>query len=358
VKIVVHGRSMTAAPRLSLAAAGLVLRGHEVLWWSGWGRGSPPPPATSFETAGGASPLLAARGARADVVLGGGSPVGTAYLARLLGARCAVEVLDPDSIRRWGAIERLAWHAVHRCGIAEAAREEELREASSSLDPETLALWPAGPAPAVPEADHPDTEILERACERTRVRSQRRSQVPAVFLDRDGTLIRETGYLSDPDQVELLAGVPEALADLAAAGLPLVVISNQSGVGRGRFGPEVVHAVNARLRRALAAHGVGLDAIYFCPHAPEDDCPCRKPRPGMLLRAAEDLLIDLRHSFVVGDKLIDVEAGYLARASAVLVRTGYGREEEARLAASAPEPDHVADDLKRAARWILGRLQD
>jgi D-glycero-D-manno-heptose 1,7-bisphosphate phosphatase len=217
-----------------------------------------------------------------------------------------------------------------------------------------LGLWPEGEPAPVPDPTHEDTEILERACERALARHRGRAARPAVFLDRDGTLVVERGYLADASELELLPATAPALRRLRAAGHALVVVSNQSGVGRGLFPLSGVHAAMAALRRALRAEGVELDAIYFCPHRPEEGCACRKPGIELLERAADDQVLDLRGSVMIGDKLLDVATGHHAGARGVLVRTGYGRDEEARAgAAGEPRPDRVADDLGDAADWVL-----
>jgi len=132
---------------------------------------------------------------------------------------------------------------------------------------------------------------------------------PAVFLDRDGTLIEDTGYPRDPATVRLLRGAAEALRVLEAHSLLLVVISNQSGIGRGIIAPAQAGAVADRFVECLAEHGARVHASYYCPHTPDEQCPCRKPAPGMLLRAAAEWGIALERSFMVGDKPSDVEAG-------------------------------------------------
>jgi histidinol-phosphate phosphatase family protein len=177
-----------------------------------------------------------------------------------------------------------------------------------------------------------------------------------VFADRDGTLVIERGYLSDPADLELLPGVPAALRRLHAAGWPVIVVSNQSGVGRGIFPLARVHEAMAALRHALRAHGVELDAIHFCPHRPEDGCDCRKPGVALLRRAAEDLDLSLARSVFVGDKRLDVDTGHRAGARGVLVRTGYGADaaRELPVAGEAP-PDAVCADFAEAAAWILAR---
>jgi histidinol-phosphate phosphatase family protein len=134
----------------------------------------------------------------------------------------------------------------------------------------------------------------------------------AVFLDRDGTIIHDRRYLSDPRGVEPLPGATDGLAALRKLGARLVVISNQSGVGRGYFTIDDVARVNARMSEILRRQGVTLDAIYVCPHAPDEGCDCRKPQPGLIIRAATELGIDLGASFIVGDREVDVAAGHAA----------------------------------------------
>ena len=134
---------------------------------------------------------------------------------------------------------------------------------------------------------------------------------PAVFLDRDGTLIVDVGYPRDPARVEILPGAVEALRDLAREHA-LVVISNQSGIARGKITPEEAAAVHDRFVAVFAAEGVTFDGVYYCPHGPDEGCRCRKPAPGMLLDAARDLDLDLARSYVIGDKPSDLEAGIAA----------------------------------------------
>ena len=256
---------------------------------------------------------------------------------------------------RWGWFDRWAG------GAPPAGLVSEAEAADWVLDPRpgpARTLWPAASPPAAPDSAHPDTEVLERACERAIARHRGGAERGAVFLDRDGTLVRETGYLSDPAELELLPGVPAALRDLAAADLPLVVISNQSGIGRGMFREADVHAVMARLRGLLRERGVELTAIYFCPHRPDEGCSCRKPGTGLLERAADDLHLSLKASVMIGDKRIDAATGRRAGGQGILVRTGYGREEERESDPALPSrawgPDHVSDDLAAAAAWWLG----
>ena len=179
----------------------------------------------------------------------------------------------------------------------------------------------------------------------------------AIFLDRDGTLIQEKEYLHRPEEVAILPGAAAALRRLREAGFRLFIVSNQSGVGRGRFTLEDVAKVNARLTADLAREGVGLDKIYIAPEAPEQPSRGRKPSPRFLLDARDEFGLRLEESYLVGDKMIDLECGWNAGVKkSILVRTGYGREVEKagdpRLAAAV-----VADDLAAAAAWILARKQ-
>jgi len=149
-----------------------------------------------------------------------------------------------------------------------------------------------------------------------------------LLIDRDGTLIVEKNYLSDPDQVELIEGGPEALSKLSAAGWGIVVVTNQAGIGRGYFKQEDMEAVHAKISSLLAPYGVLIDAYYFCPHHPDERCHCRKPNPGMAEQAAVDFGFDPKRSVMVGDKICDINLGRGVGAKTILVRTGYGHEDE------------------------------
>jgi D-glycero-D-manno-heptose 1,7-bisphosphate phosphatase len=185
----------------------------------------------------------------------------------------------------------------------------------------------------------------------------------AAFIDRDGTLTEEVGYVNHPKRLRLLPRSAEAIRQLNAAGLAAVVTTNQTGVARGYFSEDVLNAVNDELVSQLKREGAHLDGIYVCPHHPTEGappfrtrCECRKPRPGLLLRAASELGLDLAASTVVGDKPSDVLAARRAGARGVLVLTGYGLGEwEYRRDRFPAEPDHVAGDLLDAVEWILAR---
>lgn len=170
-----------------------------------------------------------------------------------------------------------------------------------------------------------------------------------VALDRDGTIIVERHYLSDPDLVELLPGAASGLRQLRELGLGLVVVTNQSPIGRGYFDETRLELIHQRLVELLAAEGVELDGVYFCPHTPDDNCSCRKPRPGMLKLAAQELNFELPDCFVIGDNTCDIELGRRVGATTFLVRTGYGAQVAAESVAS---PDYVVDDLQDAAQVI------
>ena len=175
----------------------------------------------------------------------------------------------------------------------------------------------------------------------------------AVFMDRDGTVSEEIGYMYDAGLYRPYAFAGPAIRRINESGMKAVLITNQSGVGRGYFEESMVNQVHDILQAELTRRGAKLDAIYFCPHSPDAGCDCRKPNPGMLLQAQRDLEIDLSESYVIGDKQIDVETAYAVGAKSVLVLTGYGREERQKFMASEHQPHLVAENLKEAVDEIL-----
>jgi D-glycero-D-manno-heptose 1,7-bisphosphate phosphatase len=201
----------------------------------------------------------------------------------------------------------------------------------------------------------------------------------AVFLDRDGTINEEVGYLDHPEKLKLIPGAAEAIRLINASGMKAVVVTNQSGVARGFFDEGIVGAVHARLRELLLSEGGFLDGIYFCPHHPMEglgryllSCNCRKPAPGLIIQAAAELNLDPAGSYMVGDTLNDIEAGERVGTRGVLVRTGYGAESAAALDSREEtlrripgksthsgeethivQPVHIAGDILAAVRWLL-----
>jgi D-glycero-D-manno-heptose 1,7-bisphosphate phosphatase len=185
--------------------------------------------------------------------------------------------------------------------------------------------------------------------------------LPAVFLDRDGTINVEAGYIRALDDLVLMPGAADAIRSLSEAGFKVILATNQSGPARGYYPESWVHALHERLSDLLAAGGARLDGVFYCPHLPDGTvpgyavaCGCRKPEPGMLLAAAETHGLDLARSFMVGDKATDVEVGHRAGCRSVLLRSGFGDDVLAGRYQWACEPDFVADTIVEAAAWILG----
>ncbi len=178
----------------------------------------------------------------------------------------------------------------------------------------------------------------------------------AVFLDRDGTINEEREYLHRVEDFAFIPGAPEAIRELRRAGFLVIVVTNQSGIGRGYYDEAALARLHAHMDNELALVGASVDAYYFCPHHPKHgigdyrrECDCRKPLPGMLLTAAREWHVDLGASYLVGDKMADVEAAQAAGCRPILVRTGYGAGHADRVPPGVP----VCDDLAEAARRIL-----
>lgn len=182
---------------------------------------------------------------------------------------------------------------------------------------------------------------------------------PAVFLDRDGVLIENrSDYVRSWEHVEFLPGSAAATQQLSAAGYVIVVVTNQSVVGRGIISREEAGRINQQVLDEVAAQGGKVDAAYMCPHHPDDGCACRKPAPGMLLQAAQELDLDLGQSFMVGDNISDIEAGRNAGVRTVLVRTGLGEEQARRVQEKFNTGLAIVENLSAAARYILGKERD
>ncbi len=182
----------------------------------------------------------------------------------------------------------------------------------------------------------------------------------AVFLDRDGTIIHDVGYLNHPDRLSLIPGALESIRMLRAWGYLVVVVTNQAGIAKGLIEPDMLPEIHRAFAALLRQGGAEVDGIYFCPHHPEGcveqyarACSCRKPAPGMLLQAADDHDIDLTRSYVVGDKVSDVQLGHNAGAAAIMVLTGYGREHLNSYPAGCRPPDFICSNLFEAAQWVL-----
>ncbi len=178
----------------------------------------------------------------------------------------------------------------------------------------------------------------------------------AVFLDRDGTINEEVGYLDSLEKLRVFPGAFEAVRLINHAGMKTIVITNQSGIGRGFFDEAFVDRVHEEMGRRFLAEGVLIDGFYYCPHHPTEGvgpyrqtCSCRKPEPGLLLKAAADLGIDLGRSYMIGDMPKDVEAGQRAGAKGILVRTGYGKAVDMELT----RPDYIGPDILGAVKWLM-----
>lgn len=174
-----------------------------------------------------------------------------------------------------------------------------------------------------------------------------------VLLDRDGTLVVHKHYLSHPDQIELIPGAVDALKIFKKMGLGVVIITNQAGVGKGYFNLKTLDKIHQRLISILAKDGIVLDGIYFCPHTPEDDCLCRKPKVELIEKAAKKHQFDPKLSFVIGDNRSDVELGKNIGATTILVKTGHGMEIAKD---NSVRPDFIAEDLFSSLEMIKSKL--
>ena len=284
----------------------------------------------------------------------GASPAAATDLA--LHTRLSAAGLDPSLLTAPDSagiilqiVQESAWETLNLAALVAAARARpgltvELRPAPSSA-PAALAV--AGPADLL---SGPPAWRLEWPGP---------SRPTAAFLDRDGTIIEDRHYLAEAEGVALLPGAAEGLRGLAALGMRLVILTNQSGVASGRIHPEELAAIHARLAEMLSAQGVRLDGIFTCPHFPDEHCACRKPADGLARQAAAELGIDLRHVLVVGDKDSDLGLGRRLNVPAFLVVTGEGL---APLSSRGPPADYLVDDLREVARIVahpagLARLQ-
>ncbi|HUN56152.1 MAG TPA: D-glycero-beta-D-manno-heptose 1,7-bisphosphate 7-phosphatase [Smithella sp.] len=189
----------------------------------------------------------------------------------------------------------------------------------------------------------------------------------AVFLDRDGTINEEVGYLDRLDKFKIIPCAYEAIKLINESGMKAVVISNQAGVAKGLFTEDLVKTINEHLQTALRQKGAYIDNFYYCPHHPTEGtepyrqvCDCRKPAPGMLLQAAQDLNIDLTKSYLVGDRFNDMEAAKSVGAKGILVKTGFGhgllQDDGPDKATPQNKPDFIVADILEAVKWILSEV--
>ncbi len=170
---------------------------------------------------------------------------------------------------------------------------------------------------------------------------------PAIFVDRDGTLIEEVNFLSRVEDLRIFDYTAEAVGLLKDLGFRIIVITNQSGIGRNIYGEAQMHAIHEKLQAELAG---SIDAFYFCPHLPCDGCNCRKPNLGMIEAACSEFAIDMSNSWFIGDKKIDIETGFNAGIRTAMVKTGYGRQHAGNLERL---PDIIAEDLLEAVKLLL-----
>lgn len=195
--------------------------------------------------------------------------------------------------------------------------------------------------------------------------SELNEKKPTVFMDRDGTMTVEGGYINHPSRLKLITGTADAVRLCNENGLLAVVTTNQAGVARGYFTEDLIHVVHGRMRKLLEKKNAHLDGVYYCPHHPREgtpeyriDCNCRKPRTGMIEAACRDLPVDLARSYMVGDKISDSEFGHKLGLRTVMVLTGYGRGEyQYQRKDWKDTPDHIAKDLRAAVQWIVEDLR-
>lgn len=191
--------------------------------------------------------------------------------------------------------------------------------------------------------------------ERTVHLKRRPSKIkPAIFLDRDGTINREIGYISEPDKFEILPHAIEGMKKMQDMGYHLVIVTNQGGIGLGYFSKEDFYRVNKKMLTEVSQAGIVIDKIYFCPHSKAENCPCRKPEVGLILRAREDLNLDLSHSFFIGDGAIDIETGARAGLQTILIQSDLVPDPSS----LQNRPDFVVNDLLEAAEIILKRERE
>ncbi len=178
----------------------------------------------------------------------------------------------------------------------------------------------------------------------------------AVFLDRDGTVNTEVDYLSSVKDLRLTKNAAKAIRILNQNKIKVIIVTNQSGISRGLFSIDDLENVHDELRRRLRGKGAHIDVIYYCPHHPDDGCLCRKPGKGMFEKAAKDFDLKLNKCYVIGDKLTDIKSAHNISARGILVRTGYGKLEQDKLRDADIAPEHIAENLYEAVKWIIKNI--
>lgn len=173
----------------------------------------------------------------------------------------------------------------------------------------------------------------------------------AVFIDRDGTINTNFGYITDPNDFKMYPGVAEGIKLLKEKGFKIIIITNQSGIARGYLSKEKLKEIHEKMTDELFEKGTSIDAIYYCPHHPDDKCDCRKPNYGLIKRAVKDLDIDTRHSYIIGDRMLDVEAGHNAGLKTVLVPEDKEKIEKEKKESNV-KPDYSCDDFYTGTLWI------
>lgn len=186
---------------------------------------------------------------------------------------------------------------------------------------------------------------------------RKNKKMPAVFLDRDGTLIYDKNYLSSPDQVKLYSFSSDSIKKLRKAGFKIIVVTNQSGIARKMFTEKDLKKVNKRFTDMLKEQGVKIDALYYCPHNDKDKCKCRKPKTGMVMQAAKEHNIDLKKSYTVGDSVRDYLLGNNSGGKGVLVLTGHGKKQQKKVKSEKSKPLGIVKTLKQATELILNDVK-
>lgn len=174
----------------------------------------------------------------------------------------------------------------------------------------------------------------------------------AVFIDRDGTINKNTGYIDKPSDLHIYPGVAESIKELKGIGFKIFIITNQSGIARGFFNEEILEKIHEKMKKEFELKGAKIDAIYYCPHHPDEKCSCRKPETGLLKKAINDFDIDVNQSFIIGDRMLDIEAGYKVGCRTVLIPENVELVKK-EIKESDIKPDKICKNFHQGAKWIL-----